>query len=49
MLYESPVIIIYDEDILNEIEAEASSTCHCTMSGARVTCNTAADDEPDAF
>lgn len=44
MTYESPVIVIYDEDIMNEIEAAAKSTCHCTMSGARVTCKTADDD-----
>lgn len=36
MEYEKPVIVIYDEKALAEIELDATSSCHCTMSGSRV-------------
>ena len=36
MKYEKPVVIIYDEEVMKEIEALASSnTCHCTSSGSK--------------
>ena len=43
MRYEKPILIIYDEEVMEEIELAASSTCHCTQSGARVTCKTGDD------
>lgn len=36
MKYEKPIVLIYDKEVMEEIEALASSTCHCTASGSRV-------------
>lgn len=36
MAYEKPVVVVYDEETLIEIEVSASSSCHCTMGGSRV-------------
>ena len=36
MKYEKPTVIIYDEEVMKELEAMASSKCHCTSSGSRV-------------
>lgn len=36
MKYIRPTVTIYDESVMREIEAAASSTCHCTGSGSRV-------------
>lgn len=36
MKYIKPMVIIYDEEVMKEIEAAAASTCHCTGSGSRV-------------
>lgn len=33
-MYEKPIVIIYDEELMREIEAFASS-CKCTAQGAR--------------
>ena len=29
MKYVKPVVIIYDEEVMKEIEAAAGSKCHC--------------------
>lgn len=36
MVYIKPTAVIYDQEVMKEIEAAAASTCHCTASGARV-------------
>jgi len=37
MQYVKPTAIIYDEEVMKEIEAAAlSATCHCNMGGSRV-------------
>ena len=36
MEYEKPTILIYDEEVLKELQAMASSKCNCTASGSRV-------------
>lgn len=36
MKYERPRVIIYDEEVMREIEVLASSTCNCTSGGSKV-------------
>ncbi len=36
MKYVKPMVTIYDEEVMKEIEAAAASTCNCTGSGSRV-------------
>lgn len=36
MAYEKPMVTIYDEETLAEIELSARSSCHCTMGGSKV-------------
>lgn len=36
MIYEKPLVIVYDEDTLVDLELNATSSCHCTMAGSRV-------------
>lgn len=34
MKYEKPIVLIYDEEVMEEIEALAGSTCNCSSSGS---------------
>lgn len=36
MKYMKPQVIIYDEEVIKELEAAASSTCNCTSGGSKV-------------
>lgn len=36
MAYVKPMVIIFDEEIMKEIEAAARSSCHCTAGGSKV-------------
>ena len=36
MKYMKPQVAIYDEEVMQELEAAAGSTCNCTSSGSKV-------------
>lgn len=37
MKYQRPVVLIYDEEVMQEIRAlAASNTCNCSASGSKV-------------
>lgn len=36
MKYVKPTVTIYDEEVMQEINAAATSTCNCTGNGSRV-------------
>lgn len=35
MQYEKPSVVVYDEKVLEDIELQATSKCHCTMGQSR--------------
>ncbi len=36
MKYVKPMVTIYDEEVMKEIEAAAASTCHCSSGYSRI-------------
>jgi hypothetical protein len=38
MKYVKPIVDIYEEEVMKEIEATVASSCNCTGSGSKV-CN----------